>query len=139
MVDGHLQIARLQNMADEDAREAYRLQTQTHRDNIVFASSRSGQEISASFSPFPDRFGHQWEAVILTPTDDFIGQLKATNRQIVIVIVVLTAIELLLIHFLSRRLSKPIESISGNLKSIESLSFEQQANRPSKVREIAQL
>jgi hypothetical protein len=75
----------------------------------------------------------------LTPTDDFIGQLKATNRQIVIVIVLLTALELLLIHFLSRRLSKPIENISGNLKSIESLSFKQQTNRPSKVREIAQL
>src|SRR5262249_21161616 len=108
MIDGHLQIARLQNMADEDVREAYRLQTQTGRDNIVFASPRNGQEISASFSPFPDRFGRPWEAVILTPTDDFIGQLKATNRQIVIVIVLLTALELLLIHFLSRRLSKPI-------------------------------
>jgi adenylate cyclase len=105
----------------------------------VFASPRNGREISASFSPFPDRFGQPWETVILTPTDDFIGQLKATNRQIVIVIVLLTALELLLIYFLSRRLSKPIESISGNLKSIESLSFEQQTNRPSKVREIAQL
>jgi adenylate cyclase len=139
MIDGHLQITRLQNIANEDVREAYRLQMQAHRDNVVFVSPRNGQEISASFSPFPDRFGHPWEAVILTPTDDFIGQLKATNRRIVIVIVLLTAIELLLIHFLSRRLSKPIESISGNLKSIESLSFEQQTNRPSKVREIAQL
>jgi adenylate cyclase len=138
-VDGHLEIARLENFADEDVRQAYQLQQQTKQDNIVFTSRRNGQEISASFSPFPERFGHPWEAVILTPTDDFIGQLKATNRQIAVVIVVLIAIELLLIYFLSRRLSKPIENISVNLKSIESLSFEHETIRPSSVREIAQL
>ena len=30
MIDGHLQIARLENVADEDAREAYRRQRQTN-------------------------------------------------------------------------------------------------------------
>jgi adenylate cyclase len=139
IVDGHLQIARLGNFADEDVRQAYQLQKESKENDIVFTSRQNGQEISASFSPFPDRFGHQWEAIILTPTDDFIGQLRATNRQIVVVIVFLMAIELLLIYFLSRRLSKPIENISLNLKSIESLSFEHQTNSPSNVREIAQL
>jgi class 3 adenylate cyclase len=76
---------------------------------------------------------------VLTPTDDFIGQLKATNRQIVIIIAALSALELFLIYFLSRRLSQPIESISRALKSIEDLSFDQAAHRPSNVREIAQL
>src|SRR5262249_5627372 len=40
---------------------------------------------------------------------------------------------------LSRRLSQPIENVSRELKSAESLSFEYPANRTSKVREIAQL
>jgi class 3 adenylate cyclase len=38
-----------------------------------------------------------------------------------------------------RRLSQPIENISQELKSVESLSFEHHPNRPSKVLEIAQL
>src|SRR5262249_48203967 len=79
-------------------------------------------------------------AVVLTPTDDFIGRLKATNRQILIIIIVALSIaELFLIYLLSRRLSQPIENISQELKSVENLSFEQPAHRASKVREIAQL
>jgi adenylate cyclase len=139
VVDGQLQIASLDNIADEDAREAYRLQTQTKQDHIVFDSRHDGREISASFARFSPSFGHEWQALILTPTDDFIGQLKSTNRQIATIILALIALELVLIQFLSRRLSKPIENISGDLQSIENLSFEQQTSRPSKIREIAQL
>jgi class 3 adenylate cyclase/ABC-type nitrate/sulfonate/bicarbonate transport system substrate-binding protein len=139
MVDGKLQIARLENVADEDVREAYRLQTQTNQDNFLFVSPRTGEELSASFTRFPESFGHPWEAIVLTPTDDFIGPLKATNREIVLIIVALSAVELLLIYVLALRLSRPIENISRDLKSVESLSFEAQASPPSKVREIAQL
>jgi adenylate cyclase len=139
MIDGHLQIARLANVADEDLREAYRLRTQTKQDEFLFRSPRDGQELSASFALFPVSFGHPWEAIVLTPTDDFIGQLKATNRQIVIIIAALSALELFLIYVLSRRLSQPIENISRDLKSIEDLSFDQAGHHRSKVREIAQL
>jgi adenylate cyclase len=120
-------------------REAYRLQTQTNQDNFLFVSPRTGEELSASFTRFPESFGHPWEAIVLTPTDDFIGPLKATNREIVLIIVALSAVELLLIYVLALRLSRPIENISRDLKSVESLSFEAQASPPSKVREIAQL
>jgi adenylate cyclase len=139
LTDGRLEVARLENLDDDDVREAYRLHVQTKQDDILFASRRDGREIVASFSPVPHGFGAPWEAVILTPTDDFIGQLKATNRQIVTIILALVAGELALIYFFSRRLSKPIETISGNLKSIENLSFEQPISRASRVREIAQL
>jgi adenylate cyclase len=139
MIDGHLQIARLENVADEDLREAYRLHMQTKQDEFVFRSPRDGEELSASFALFPESFGHPWEAIVLTPTDDFIGQLKAASRQIVIIIAALSALELILIYFLARRLSQPIENISRDLKSIEDLSFDQAAHRPSNVREIAQL
>jgi class 3 adenylate cyclase len=95
--------------------------------------------LSASFTRFPESFGHTWEAIIITPTDDFIGQLKKTNQQIVVIIIALSAAELFLIYLLSRRLSQPIENISHELKSVESFTFEHPANPPSKVREIAQL
>jgi adenylate cyclase len=138
VVDGGLEVARLDNIDDEDAREAFRLQRQTKQNNFLF-QSRDGQELSASFAGFPVSFGRRWEAIILTPTNDFIGELKATNRQIVIIIVTLSVAELLLIYLLSRRLARPIESISRDLKSVETLSFDQPMARPSRVREIAQL
>jgi adenylate cyclase len=137
--NGKLEVARLENFADDDVREAYRLQKQTNQDDFLFRSPRNGQELSASFARFPDNFLRPWEAVVITPTDGFVGQLKATNRQILIIIVGLSIAELFLIYLLSRRLSQPIEDISQELKSVENLSFEQPAHRPSKVREIAQL
>ena len=136
---GKLEVARLENIADDDVREAYRLQAQTNQDDFLFASPRNGQELSASFARFPESFGRPWESIIITPTNDFIGSLRATNQQIVVVIVALTAFELFLIYLLSRSLSRPIENVSGELKSVENLSFEHSTSRPSKVREIAQL
>jgi adenylate cyclase len=139
MANGKLEVARLENVADDAVREAYRLRRQTNQDDFLFRSPRDGQELSASFARFPESFGHPWEAIVIAPTDDFIGQLKKTNQQIVAIIVALTTAELFLIYLLSRRLSQPIEKISQELKSVESLSFDHPANRPSKVREIAQL
>jgi len=139
MVDGRLEVARLDNIDDEDAREAHRLQRQTGQDNFQFRSRRDGQELSASFARFPVSFQHQWEAIILTPTDDFIGELNRTNRQILVMIIVLSVAELFLIYFLSRRLSRPIESLSRELQSVETLSFDEPMGRRSRVREIAQL
>jgi adenylate cyclase len=139
VADAKVQVARLENIADDDVREAYRLQSQTNHDNFLFRSPRNGEELIASFARFSGSFGRPWEAIVITPTDDFIGQLKATNQQIFIIITALSIAELFLICVLSRRLSQPIENISQELKSIESLSFEHRPNRPSKVLEIAQL
>jgi hypothetical protein len=38
LTNGKLQVARLENIADDDVREAYRLQTQTNRDDFLFRS-----------------------------------------------------------------------------------------------------
>jgi hypothetical protein len=97
MVDGRIEVARLDNIDDEDAREAHRLQRQTNDDNFLFRSPRDGQELSASFARFPVSFGNRWEAIILTPAIDFIGALKKTNQQIVAIIIALSAVELFLI------------------------------------------
>ncbi|HMK68503.1 MAG TPA: adenylate/guanylate cyclase domain-containing protein, partial [Stellaceae bacterium] len=138
-VDGKLEVARLDTIDDLDVRQAYQIHVQTGRDEFVFRSLPSGREIAASFTRFPNSFGRPREALILTPTDDFVGFLKETNRKVVEVILGLTVLELILIFFLSHRLSRPIESISSALKSVESLSFEETKVRPSAVREIDQL
>lgn len=138
-VGGKLEVANLDNIADPNMRAAYREQIQSYRDQFVFRSPVNGEELSASFIRFPGQVGQQWEVVTLTPTDDFVGDLKATNRQMVAVIVVLTAIEFFLIYFLCTRLARPIESVSQDLKSVEGLSFGGSLARRSQIKEIAQL
>jgi adenylate cyclase len=141
IADGKLAVARVADIEDADLREAYRLRAQMMGDNFLFRSPVTDRELSASFGRFPEGFPRPWEVVIVTPTDDFVGALKAANRQVVTVIAVLTALELLLIYALATRLSRPIEGVSRALQSMEMLSFAPPAVDESKawVREIAQL
>ncbi len=138
-VDGRLEVANLDNIANPNIREAYRQQVRTNQDQFLFRSPVNGEELSASFIRFPGHLGHRWEVITLTPTDDFVGNLKTTNQQMVVVILGLTAVEFVLIYFLCTRLARPIESVSQDLKSVEGLSFDSTPARRSQIKEIAQL
>jgi len=138
-IDGKLTIATLDNVGDPNVRAAARIRRETGRGHFLFNSPMNGDEVSASFVKFPDSFGKPWQTIILTPTNDFIGDLKIANRKSVLVIIGLTAVELLLIYALSRRLSRPIEDISHELESVESLAFEASPIRASNIKEIAHL
>jgi adenylate cyclase len=134
-----LELTRLDTIADDNVREAYRLQSETNSDDFFFRSPQSGEEISASFARFPGGFGQPWEIIILTPTDDFVGTLKRTNRQMIVLIAVLTAMELLLIYAFARRLSRPIEGVSQGLRSVEEMTFSHESPATSHIREIKEL
>jgi adenylate cyclase len=134
-----LVMARLDDIADDNVREAYRLQSETNRDDFFFRSPLNGEEISASFARYPGSFGQPWEFVILTPTSDFVGDLERTNRRMIFLIAALTAIELLLIYYFSRRLSRPIEGISRGLRSVEDLTFTHAVPVTSSIKEIRNL
>jgi class 3 adenylate cyclase/ABC-type nitrate/sulfonate/bicarbonate transport system substrate-binding protein len=139
MVDARLQVAKLDSIADDDVREAHRLHSQTNQSDFLFRSPLSGAESSASFTRIPESFGRPWEVINLTPTGDFVGALEETNRRMVVIIVVLTALELLLMYFVAARLARPIESVSLELKAVESMSFTSSPVRKSNIGEIAQL
>ena len=134
-----LELTTLDTIADDNVREANRLHNQTNRDEFLFASPQNGEEISASFTSIPASFGQPWEIIILTPTDDFVGTLKRTNRQMILLIAGLTGVELLLIYFFARRLSRPIENVSRELRSVEDLTFSHAAPPSSKIKEIREL
>ena len=137
--NGRLEMAKLDTIDDGNVREAYRLQSDTNRDDFLFRSPQGGDDISASFTRFPGSFGKPWEVITLTPADDFVGPLKRTSRQMVVLIAALTGIELLLIYFFSRRLARPIEGVSQDLRSVEDLTFSYGVPTPSNIKEIKEL
>jgi class 3 adenylate cyclase/ABC-type nitrate/sulfonate/bicarbonate transport system substrate-binding protein len=134
-----LKIATLTDIDDPDVREAYRQHARANTDSFVFQSPANGEDLIAAFANFPDGFGQPWQVITLTPIDDFVGTLKATNRLMMIVIIILTMVELFFIYFASSRLSRPVENVSQQLQAIESLQFDLPTSRPSKIREIARL
>ncbi len=134
-----LEVAKLDTIADDDVRQASRLHSQTNSDDFLFSSPQNGEEINASFTRMPGSFGQPWEIIILTPTADFVGTLQRTNRQMIVLIAALTGGELLLIYFFARRLSRPIEKISRELRSVEDLTFSHAAPPSSRIKEIKEL
>jgi class 3 adenylate cyclase len=138
-VDDKIEVANLANIADDDVREAYRRHSEMNQDSFLFRSPSTGEQVSASFTLFPDSFGQPWQVINLTPINDFVGALEASNRQMLFIIIALTAIELSLIYFFSLRLARPIADVSQELKSVESMSFESHPEHKSSIGEIAQL
>ncbi len=134
-----LKIATLADIDDPEVREAHRQHARIGTDSFVFQSPTNGEDLMAAFANFPGGFGQPWQVITLTPIDDFVGTLKATNRLMMVIIVVLTAVELFFIYFAASRLSRPVENVSRQLQAIESLDFDAPATRPSNIREIARL
>ncbi|MFO1162242.1 MAG: adenylate/guanylate cyclase domain-containing protein [Reyranellaceae bacterium] len=141
MEGGKLVVPSLDTIDDAEVRKANELFRANGKDRFLFRSPSSGEDIVASFVSFETGGGSSWETVILTPVDDFIGHLEQTNRQVLLIIVVLSLVELVAIFLLARRLAQPIVTISEQLRNVESLSFEPfaEAKQASRVKEIAQL
>jgi class 3 adenylate cyclase/ABC-type nitrate/sulfonate/bicarbonate transport system substrate-binding protein len=137
--NGVLKIATLTDIDDPELREAHRQHARTAADKFMFQSPTNGEELIAAFANFPSGFGQSWQVITLTPIDDFVGTLKATNRLMMVVIIILTMVELFFIYFASSRLSRPVENVSRQLQAIESLDFDTPARPPSNIREIARL
>ena len=137
--NGKLKIATLADIDDPDVREAHRQRVRTGNDRFVFQSPTNGEDLIAAFTSFPSGFGQPWQVVTLTPIDDFVGTLKATNRLMMVIIIGLTMVELFFIYFAASRLSRPVENVSRQLQAIESLNFDTPARPPSNIQEIAKL
>jgi class 3 adenylate cyclase/ABC-type nitrate/sulfonate/bicarbonate transport system substrate-binding protein len=137
--NGVLKVATLADIDHPEAREAHRQHARTGADNFVFRSPSNGEDLIAAFANFPSGFGQPWQVITLTPIDDFVGTLKATNRLMMVVIIGLTMVELFFIYFASSRLSRPVENVSRQLQAIESLNFDTPAHPPSNIQEIAKL
>jgi class 3 adenylate cyclase/ABC-type nitrate/sulfonate/bicarbonate transport system substrate-binding protein len=137
--NGVLKIATLDDIDDLNVREAHRQHALLGTDSFAFQSPVNGANSIAAFANFPDGFGQPWQVITLAPIDDFVGTLKATNRLMMVVIIILTMIELFFIYFASSRLSRPVENVSKQLQAIEGLQFDVPPSRPSSIREIAKL
>ena len=119
--------------------QAVRLHKTLGLDRFHFELESDGKEYVALFSRIPDIFFMQWEVIVVTPLDDFVGALKQTNRKLIWLMAALVVLESAMIYAMARRISRPIEAVSGAIERIRSLSFSQTSFPASRVREIDQL
>src|SRR6185503_4881732 len=101
-VGDKLALRTLTESDDAGIRAALQARGDGVRGTFRFVEPASGEEMIASMVPFPASFQRPWRVVTVTPMDDFVGPLNATNRIIVFLICFLIGFELVFIHHLAR-------------------------------------
>jgi len=134
-----VELETLSKLDEPQVVEAVRLRKALGVDRFSFELGTDGKEYVALFARVPDKFLKEWEVVVVTPTDDFVGDLKQTNRMLLWLMVALVLLESALIYLMARKISRPIEIVSGAIERIRSLSFGQSPSPDSRIREIGQL
>jgi adenylate cyclase len=138
-VDGKVVLAKLSELPEPQITKAIAERAARGANRFTFEAGPDGKEYVALFSPFPTSFAKPWEVVIVTPTDDFVGDLKKTNRDLIWLMLALAALEGVLIYFMSRQIARPIEAVTAAIEQIRRLSTQPPRLVRSRITEIVQL
>lgn len=88
-----------------------------------FLSDVDGVEHSVSIFSIPNAANLRYRAIILTPTDDFLGDLRKSSQRFAVLVCLILVAELFLIALLSRIGSKGIQAASRQISAIRSMEF----------------
>ena len=138
-IGGRAQIAKTSELEEPQIVAAVLERARRGEDRFTFEAGPAQTEYVALFSSVPNSVAWQWEVLVVTPTEDFVGRLKRTNRLLIWMAVLVALLESALIYVMARQISRPIEIVSDTIQRTRSLSFGDPIALSSRIREIAQL
>lgn len=114
------------------------------RDNRThsFTVSMDGDEYVISDFLIGSELSLTYRAVIITPLNDFVGEMRRSSQNFSMLVLVLLIIEALMMIRLARRLSGHIKSLSSAIARIREMAFDAEdraEGERSPVREVAEL
>lgn len=128
---------RINKLQDQRVLVALGERLRTGQDRFKFRAGN--EEYLALFSPFPREFNESWEIITLTPTNDFVGEIRRTNRDMLIFSVVALFTQIILIYMISRMIARPIEQLAREVMYIREFRFDKIKKISSPVSEIRYL
>ncbi|TCS37556.1 adenylate cyclase [Paucimonas lemoignei] len=137
--DSELAQNRLDRLDDPRVGAALAERLRTRQDRFTFYAGANNTEYLGIFSPFPRDFNKDWELLIIVPTDDFVGDIKRINRQLVGFGLLALLLQIFLIYRLSRSISRPIERLADEVAHIREFRFDRIRPVESRVQEIKYL
>ena len=100
---------------------------------------RDGNEYVASLTTLPPEFGKRWQLFVVVPIDDFTGEYKANNNRLLLFGLVVLAIQVVIIYFLTGVISAPLERLARKVGTIQQLSGAESPAIISPISEISVL
>lgn len=105
----------------------------------VIRFSFEGVDYVSIFADFPKFFQNDWKAVIISPMDDYVGEIRRTRNRMFIASLIILVGGFLLAFRLSRRISQPIVVLSEEAQRIQDLNFNHKLVVNSNIQEISDL
>lgn len=131
------QIARLDQVGEPSLAMAYSLYQKNHEPHLFFTFDNI--DYIAHFTPFPASSGKNWILGMVVPADDFIGPIKQTSREVLMISLLILAIASMMLVIFSHKISYPIERLAGQMRKIRTLDIEEEPAIESSLQELAQM
>lgn len=101
-----------------------------------FTFETGGKRNLAFFTPFPASFGKEWTIAVLAPEDDFLGPIKKTHRETLIISCFILLIAIGFGLLFARNLSKPIEKLTAEVRKIKGFELSGKVDVHTYINEI---
>ena len=106
----------------------------TGKSNFNFESE--GKRYLAFFTPFPPSFGKDWTIVILAPEDDFLGPIKKTHKETLMISGLILLLSIGCGLRFARNISRPIEQLTELIQKIKGFDLEGKEKISTSINEI---
>ncbi|MBC7917341.1 MAG: hypothetical protein H7Y28_06000 [Rhodoferax sp.] len=130
---------RLDKLGDFRVMAALGKRLSSGQDRFLFTADPANTEYIGIFSPFPKDFNKPWELLTITPTDDFVGVIKDFNRNLLVFGALALVLQLVLIYWLSKAISRPMEQLAEDVSVIREFRFDNRPMVQSRVTEVDHL
>ncbi|MBM3468751.1 MAG: HAMP domain-containing protein [Alphaproteobacteria bacterium] len=117
-----VRAANLNELSDKRVVLGYQKFRNEGKTNFTF--QKDNIDYISSFSFFPKTFEKKWSIGIIVPLNTFIGSIKDTQRNILLITFLIFVISVALIGFIARRIARPIISLSEEATRIKNFELD---------------
>ena len=127
----------VENLQEERVEAAYRRFGKTKEADFTFSFEK--EKYLVSVHPFAATFEKNWLIMIVDPLSDYFSEILETQRQVVLISLLILFLASLLIVYVSKRISDPISALSKEIDKITLLDLESERKVKSKISEISKM
>lgn len=139
-IGDRLRLTHISEWADQMVGIVYSQRGIQDRGEQSYFVQHDGREFVASLKPIESVAHKDWQIFVIAPMDDFNAEIKSNNRRMLLLGLGATALQILIIWLLAKKLSTPLERLASSVENIRDLRQETVNDLPrTRVREIQML
>lgn len=138
--EGILSLPNITDWSEPLAGIAYKQWSMVEHGHQPFFVNYEGEEYAASLLPIDSAEGKAWKVFVIAPMSDFNAEMTANIQSMLIIGLCLTALQIMIIWYLARRMANPLERLVANVEMIRDLSDQPISPLPNtSIRELNKL